>query len=352
MKLTSLLFALLVAASTSAVARAQHPLTAYPVQVLPLGDQPSDIAIGDVDEDGWPDVAIQTSENGALLLSDGHGALRFAGTLPLGVYAQAVALADADEDGHLDLVVIESGSSQNQLKVLAGDGHGAFELASSTALGTAGYDLLVVDGDEDGHLDVVITGASPAGIAFAAGLGDGSFGPLVQLHGPGSVPWNVQAGDVDEDGHLDLVVSFLVSHDLWVLRGNGEGAFVPDAHLLDVAETRYMALGELDGDGDLDVVVSSEIGANQSLGWFPGDGSGGFLPRQVLPNPANDWGPVRIADFDGDGDNDVVLGLDGSYLGAFDLQTAPGVFAAGPLWSLGGTTGALVGPDPRHARER
>jgi hypothetical protein len=116
------------------------------------------------------------------------------------------------------------------------------------------------------------------------------------------VRW-VAAGDIDGDGAQDLVASLDVSGRLAVLLGRGDGTFRPP-FFIDDAGIAVFDLVDITGDGDLDVVGG--FARNDEVAVLEGDGRGGFteIDRQRVGNPATR--PV-IADLDGDGDLDVAV---------------------------------------------
>lgn len=179
----------------------------------------------------------------------------------------------------------------------------------STGIGTEGAATLDFDGD--GDLDLAV-GNRHTGAASNNRLllfeNDGSGGLSVHSQLPLlSQPTDVQAGDLDGDGDADLVVgAFTPGNSFSVFLGDGAGGFgARTDHYVNAIPTG-LALGDVDGDGDLDVVVSLRSIVDHHVGVAQNDGTGAFagpFPRyEVAFGPAD----VLLADLDGDAALDVV----------------------------------------------
>lgn len=119
---------------------------------------------------------------------------------------------------------------------------------------------------------------------------------------------NVSIGDMNGDGHLDVV---LVKGRHWplvdvLLIGVGDGTFLPPQPIGDEADRSYSGLlVDMDGDGDLDVVVSNDDPDPKRV--HLNDGTGRFREGSTFGEPAWSTRHVSVADFDGDSHPDVVL---------------------------------------------
>ncbi|MEM7201542.1 MAG: VCBS repeat-containing protein [Planctomycetota bacterium] len=276
---------------------------------------PGELETGDFDGDGDLDVM---AAGGALLFNDGAGgfvdvtATHWPGSLGGGT----VEVGDVDGDGDVDAVF--SRSSAFDL-LITNDGTGRFRSvqgAFAPTLGqTTAVDLGDVDGD--GDLDVVFSDQEqvfpyfqPGALRLLLNDGAGAFSPAPALLPVAARSWSVSEAvfaDIDDDGDLDLVVS-----GPRLLRNDGTGVFTdvsatqmpPPFHVPLFFPTRLtIKPADLDGDGDLDLVVKA--GPNRIL---ENDGRGGF--REVAV--AGAWGTAAatatfaIGDFDGDRDEDVL----------------------------------------------
>ncbi|WP_328314367.1 FG-GAP-like repeat-containing protein [Streptomyces sp. NBC_00442] len=223
---------------------------------------PTDVAVGDFDEDGTPDLATSNANtnNVSVVPGNGNGTFGAATQFSLGggTNPQGIAAADLDGDGHLDLVT--SNSSTGTLCVLPGDGHGGFGPASSVPAGvTLPSRLQLADIDADGKLDAIIVApGSPGRVAVLLGDGAGGFGTANVLSA-GSNLSSASVADLNGDGHADLVVSSANSNEVLVLEGDGTGAFAgPIASGLSAGSNpQATAAGDLDGDGRPDVATAN-----------------------------------------------------------------------------------------------
>ena len=117
--------------------------------------------------------------------------------------------------------------------------------------------------------------------------------------------FSVTLGDVDGDGDLDLVAGNNFGEANRVYINDGAGSFTDSGNVLGANDTRSVTLGDLDGDGDLDLVAGNFN--DQANRIYFNDGAGGFTDGfQILRR--NNTQSVTLGDVDGDGDLDLVAG--------------------------------------------
>ncbi|MFJ9769123.1 FG-GAP-like repeat-containing protein [Streptomyces erythrochromogenes] len=250
---------------------------------------PGDVAVGDFDEDGKPDLATSNanSNNVAVVLGNGDGTFGAAAQFGLngGTGPQGIAAADLNGDGHLDLVT--SNASAGTLSVLPGDGNGGFGPASNVSAGTTlPSRLRLADVNADGKQDAVLVApGTPGRLAVLLGDGAGGFG-TANLLSAGSNLTSASVSDVNGDGHVDLVASSAGSHQVVVLEGDGTGAFgSPLAFGLNGGSNpQAAAVADLDGDGRPDVVTAN----SNSSATFVKDASVLLNATNRTPTAAND----------------------------------------------------------------
>lgn len=115
-------------------------------------------------------------------------------------------------------------------------------------------------------------------------------------------------GDLNKDGHVDVVVPDLILKQLVPSLGDGHGNFAVATGPLTATASSIVtaAMGDLDGDGNPDVVLWSSNNQT-SLDFFHGNGYGGFQDTQPFPI-ATPSRHLAVADVDGDGVDDIVDG--------------------------------------------
>lgn len=266
-----------------------------------VGDRNSrGVSLGDLDGDGDLDAFVVNTEGNRAWLNDGAGNFSDTGQQIGESGGRAARLADFDGDGDLDVVVAKSNSDN---RVWLNDGAGNFSLGDSLGLGSIAEDVTVGDVDGDGDLDVLFGESSfPSGKPNQLWLNDGN----AQFTLSGSIgsanTGGIALGDLDGDGDLDAFeANIRFGNRIWL--NNGLGQFTDSGQLLGDDEAEGVVLGDLDADGDLDAVVANFILGSDRV-WI-NDGSGRFTDsgQDLTDRPTSG---LALGDLDNDGDLDVV----------------------------------------------
>lgn len=306
---------------TAALAVSLLGAAALPSRALAVGFSPpvtfsttgtaTRAVIGDFNGDTIPDIAAGTSSNISVLLGTGGGAFAPRIDTPVtGGFSKLVA-ADLNHDDDLDLVWISS----SNIRIALGNGDGTFAAPSTIAGSIIQTGLVVADFNEDTHLDLAVSVPLSVGQAFVyLGDGTGAFGPGTSYPvgtEPISNPQDVATGDFDGDGNLDLAFAnagATTGRGASIIFGNGAGAFGSPLQLAFGDSPRAIAVGDLDGDLDLDIVVGNYISTtvNNAIVLL-GDGQGGMGAPTTFP-VGGGVPTVSLADLDGDGFLDMAVG--------------------------------------------
>ncbi len=312
-----------------------------------------DMRLADLDEDGDLDVLVRNTALSAYFGSGGR-ALGSVVEHALGRAPMRVAVADVDRDGYLDLV----GQNGDGLLVQLGTGGGAF--VNAQVVDFVYSQPVLGDLDADGDLDLVTHGGQSVEVRL--GVGDGTFGASSTFTMSADFTHLVTVlalGDLNGDQDLDLIAAIgctgtdcspLLSGALGVRLGAAGASFGP---LVTYENGRYagaLALGDLDGDGALDVVTAHDIFADDAVFIRLGNGDGtlGAIDSYPLGFRPTMSGPMlALADFDEDGIVDVAVGEPTSPTGSIivALGNGDGTLGATTYTSIGGGGAALVAAD-------
>ena len=200
--------------------------------------------------------------------------------------------------------------------------------------------LVSGDFDADGDLDLAVSmkNSNTVGVLFNTG---GTFAAGVPIQTGGLSPEHMVAGDVDADGDLDLVTSNRDSSSLSVLLNNGAGGFSASTQIAVGADPRYIALAHLNADCTLDLAVAAHDSRRVDV--LLGNGSGGFggLTSYLVPNNNKPTG-MAAADLDGDGDQDLVTSTDENGVGQLCVLTNQGGSFSSFCFTIGGSNPGAV----------
>ena len=233
--------------------------------VTAVGDEPVDVVVADFNADRLFDVAVanQADDTVWVMLGDGTGAFPTITVLGVGDQPTDLAVGDINWDGRRDLAVVTAGD--DRVTVFQGNGDGTFGAGASYAVGDQPTDVVLADMNGDERLDLLVTTAddrtpnanSPnPSVYFLTGQPGGTFAFQATL-ALIDTPQSLDVDDLDGDGDLDIVVTSETGNSVTVLIGNGDGFFLGGTTYDVEFGPRTVALGDIDDDGISDIVLAN-----------------------------------------------------------------------------------------------
>lgn len=246
---------------------------------------------------------------------------------------------DITGDGSVDVVVARA----TFISIYENDGLGDLLPEQSADVGAPVLSLRVGRLDADAFPDLVV---GTLGGELRIHLADGTGGfPLDGSITVGALVPQFDLGDVDGDGNLDIVAPRILtnpsSSEVGVYLGTGTGDFAAPVWFPVDPGPGFARLADLDGNGTLDILVG-HLEASSTLtggiGVLSGDGLGGFSPETiVVVAPTTD---VTVADLDLDGERDLIVTYVAGFCGAdAQVHLADGVGGFTPGTVFGGLCG-------------
>ncbi len=304
-----------------------------------------DIALGDLDGDGYLDVVVANhgaDETNVFYLNDGEGGFDEGSEIFSDRNnAKGIALGDLDGDGDLDIVVANYRQTN---KFYLNNGMGGFDAGSdisSSDGGNESNDIALGDLDGDGDLDVVVANRSrPNRVYLNNGVNDGmvDFDEGSDISSDERSSQGIALGDLDGDGDLDVVIANYYNAPGYGINrfylNNGLGGFNEgfDISPDDDHESMAIALGDLDGDGDLDVVVANYYETINKFYLNNGVNNDGMLTFHAgsdISFSQENSTDIALVDLDGDGYLDVVVANYYETTNRFYLNNGMGGFDEG-----------------------
>ena len=309
------------------------------------GKYPNAVALGDVNGDGLLDiVTVNDGGTASVLLGLSAGSYGPKADYPTGSYPDGIALGDVNGDGRLDLVTSNSGD--NTISVLLGTGTGTFGLKADYATGAQAYGLALGDVNGDGRLDVVTANINSSSASVLLALNGGGFG-VPAIYGTNYSPLSVALGDVNGDGQLDMVTANAISptHGVCaasVLLGTGAGTFGSKTDYPIASSVISVILGDVNGDGHLDLATAN-TGPNggNSTSVLMGTGMGTFGSKTDYPTGSIPYS-IALGDVDGDGRLDIVTANFGANTTSVLRGLSAGGFAPKVDYATGINPGSIT----------
>ena len=327
-----------------------------PQQTHLTGNGPFSLAIGDLNGDGLPDIAVANYTSGTVgvLLNTTSYVEATAAGVPSPDFIQAAApaagtnpysvtVADINGDGRPDLVVANFGSDTVSVLMntsVPGSATPTFATEQSFAVGSGPFSVAVADLNEDGLLDIIVTDYDAGSISVlmnttAAGSAAASFG-AAQTFVVGTQPHSVAVADVNGDGLPDLLVANYGSNTISVLMnttapGASTASFATQQTFATGINPHSVAVADVNGDGLPDLIVANEGSNTVSVllnTTTLGSATPSFATQQTFATGSNPTSVVA-GDVSGEGlPALIVSNYDSATVSVLLNTTAPGATTA------------------------
>lgn len=275
--------------------------------VYAVGKQPYWIAAGDLNGDGYPDLVTSNTTDGtvSVLMNNGkagNGTFAPAVTYPVGRLPYLVAIGDVNGDGYPDLAVANYGA--NTVSILLGSKTGTFTAGTTLNTCTNPYGVAIADFQHNGFPDVAVTCYATSQVEVFPNTQNDTFG-TPNIYTTDAHPTSIVTGDFNRDGKLDIVTGNSTANDISFFAGNGNGTFNAGVISPSLNFPDSMAAGDINGDGILDIVGVAPNYNQVVVTLGKGDGTFGTFYQRLGFSAAKQPWAVALGDFNNDGQLDI-----------------------------------------------
>ncbi|MFK7980825.1 MAG: FG-GAP-like repeat-containing protein, partial [Saprospiraceae bacterium] len=266
-------------------------------------------------------------------------------------HSYSFTTADFNQDGNMDIIINyypARGSATKNLIYLQ-NANGTFNAPLTYSYNRSFSSLRgTPDLNGDGYPDLVVTHNVPSSVHVRLNNGDGTLGAS-SLYSVTNYSNGVEFADIDGDGDIDMIGrsgnSSLSSNRISIFRNKGDGTFdAQETFSTNNGYGHYLRLGDLDNDGDVDMIftTSASFNAIPTFKVYENNGAGSFSLHKSEANP-DVRGILPILDFNNDGQKDMIsfntdaivhlgnTGLDFSLGGGTTLTSEHGRFHPGDI---------------------
>jgi FG-GAP-like repeat len=261
-----------------------------------MGADLLDIALGDFDGDGLTDVIGTDQANDRVYIRWGHSTWSSYNYYSVGNGPSSVAVADFNGDGDDDFVTMNGFSTSYSVGLRSGSSFSRTTTYNDEQVRLA----RLGDVDGDGDIDLLFSEGNAA--SCRRNNGAGSFGARQPIY-LGGYDFGLQdfaVGDIDNDGHDDLIAVYYGNTTLVRVLSDGDGTFSARATASADMLPHGIDLHDMDGDGNLDML----LGGASGIFIFLGDGHGNFIKAKTIAS--TQVMTVRAGDFNNDGSADLI----------------------------------------------
>lgn len=283
------------------------------VTTYPVGDQPYDVVSGDLNGDGYADLVVVNdslnSPNGTVSVlmnkGDGSGTFLPAVNYTVGRLPYQVAIGDLNGDGIPDLAITDLGPST--ISILYGSTNGTFTTGPTLTVGTGEvnpYGIAIADFQRNGHPGIAVTAFETNMLYVFPNNGDGTFG-TPYTYATDVRPASLVVGDFNGDGILDIVTGNTTANDISFFAGNIDGTFKAGVISPSLNFPVSIAAGDMNGDGIPDIVGVAPNYDEVVVSLGVGDGTFGTASQlESFPAGQQPWA-LTLGTFFNDGKLDI-----------------------------------------------
>jgi len=259
------------------------------------GHLPTSVAVGDFNNDSYPDLAIVNLDSGnvSILTGKGDGSFNSPSTISVGSRPTSVAVGDFNGDHILDLAV--ANGDDGTVTILIGKGDGTFPTSATFSVGNRPISIAAGDINGDGILDLVVANSTDSTVSVLQGKGDGTFQPAKNF-GVGGFPTSVGIGNFKGAGQPGIAVVNRLSDLVTILLADGSGSFVAGNHIAVGSNPFSVAVDDFNRDGFDDLVVANLSSNTASVLLNNSDTTPPVSIATATPGPnGNGWNNTSVA---------------------------------------------------------